>query len=482
MLKDSIILTFSKGIRGILMLIFNMVIARLFSENLYGTYKHITLIVNLLTAICTFGIPTTISYYYSTYNKQKRNKLIGNTMIILCLISVVSGMTIILFQGGIANILNNPDLIYYINILAVYVITMIISSFLENLYISAEQSVLLGKIYILYTAANFIAMMITTLIFSSLYLLLIATVSIEVIRTIVMYILIRHKEKISFKIDLSMLMSQLKFAIPLGVVAIVQSINTYIDNIFISNSYTTEQYAAYANAAMDIPFVGIITVSVAAVILPKMSKSYNVDKDFKKVFSIWSDSCKKTAVIMFPIFWIAMLFSVGYIQLIFSQKYVASSTGIFMIYLIKFPLYCTVYGNILIVLGRQKYVMYNSIVGVALNIILNPIFLNIFGMSGPAIPTVIVQYTVVILQLIQISKYSKVKFKDLMPYKDLIKIFMIPAVIAIPMYIVCVIIGIPQWMGLIVGGLVIYIVTLGMYYKLNYIDRDIVEKIKKRGL
>lgn len=462
------------------MLVFNMVIARVFTENLLGTYKHINLVMNIFSTVCTIGIPTAVSCLYGTYDKGKKNKLVSNTVMLLGGISVLSSIIIILFKRQLVLLLNNPDILLYINILAVYVFIMIISSFLENLYISSEQSVLLGKIYILYAIANFIVMILSVVVFNSLYLLIILIVSVELIRTIVMFFVIKRLENLIFDIDMGMLRPLLKFALPLGIVSIIQTINTYIDNLFISNNYTPDQYAAYANAAMDIPFVGIITVSIAAVILPRMAKEYKKNKNFKGVLEIWGDASKKTAVIMFPIFWIAILFSTGYIQFIFSEKYVISSTPIFIIYLLKFPLYCAVYGNVLVVFGKQKYVMYNSILGIILNIILNEIFINIFGICGPAVSTVIVQYIVVILQLLQISKHSSVRFSKVMPFKDLFKIFVLPSVIAIPMYYLSVLLNIPKWIGLIGFGIIIYFGTMLIYYKFNYIDKKIIELIKNR--
>ena len=484
MLKDSMILTFSKGIRGIITLLFNMIIARAFSESLLGTYKHIMLIVNMITAICILGIPTTISYFYSSYNEEKKNKFLGNTITILSFISIITSLLIILFREQVASTLNNPQILDYINIISAYIFIMIVSSFLENLFISSNNAVGLGKIYITYTISNFIFMLISVLIFKSLYLLIVSMVIIEIIRTIVMYVYIRNKEKFTLKIDFPMMSSQIKFALPLGVVALVQNLNMYIDKLFISNRYEPEQFAAFANAATDIPLVGIVTVSIAAVILPQMSKIYRESKDFNAVLDIWKDSCNKTAMIMFPIFWIAFLFSVGYIEFIFSKKYIIQSTPIFVIYLMKFPLYCTVFGNILIVLGKQKYVMYNSIVGIVLNIILNSILINIIGMKGPALATVIVQYIVVYLQLRQIGKNTNISILKLMPYKKLFLIFIIPGIISIPLSIISNVLGIPQWISLIVMGGVIYLFSFVAYYHFKIIDKEsfkeIVKKVKRR--
>ncbi|WP_066890545.1 oligosaccharide flippase family protein [Clostridium nigeriense] len=479
MLKDSLILTFSKGIRGVLMLIFNMIIARLFTESLYGTYKQVNLIINLVTSICVVGIPTTISYFYITSDKKDKERLIGNTIVILGLIAAISSFSIVLFKEKVALLLNNPNILNYITLLSLQIFIMIISSFLENLYISSNSTVALGKIYVIYTIVNFLTLGFVTISTRNLYYLLLVMVIIEFLRTMFMYYIIRSRESLKFRTQYSLLVKQIKFAIPLGVVALVQNLNMYVDNLFISNRFNPEEYAAYANAATDIPLVSIITISIASVVLPRMSKSYAENKNSKEVLSIWGESCKKTALIMFPIFWIALLFSREYIELIFSYKYVESSTPIFIIYLLKFPLYFTVFGNILIVIKQQKYVMVNSIMGIVLNIILNIIFLNIFGIIGPAISTVIVHYFMVYLQLVKISKGFEIKLKDVLPYKKLIKIFLLPAIIAIPIYFISSIINISSILKFIVFGGVIYLVTMIIFIKIGYISKKDLNFIKR---
>lgn len=463
------------------MLIFNMIVVRVFSESLYGTYKQANLIMNLTTSIFILGIPTTISYFYVSYDKLKREKLIGNTIILLLSISIITSFLLIFFKESISLFLNNHGIVNYVNIIAIYITVMIVSSFLENLYISSDNSILLGKIYVVYVVINFIAMAGTAIFTKDLNMLLKIMALIEAIRTIIMYFAIKKSEDLKIKADLKLLISQLRFSIPLGVVAIVQNLNMYIDNIFISNRYTTEQYAAYSNAAADIPLVGIITVSIATVVLPKMSRAYKQNNNYKEILDIWGDSCIKTALLMFPIFWIALFFSREYIEIIFSSRYVASSTPIFIIYLLKFPLYFTVFGNILIALGEQKYTMVNSLIGMILNIILNTIFIELFGMKGPAISTVIIQYFVVYLLLRKTSKITGISIKNILPYKKIMELFILPLFISLPLFFISTLLDINVFIKFMIFGILIYLLTIMLYGKRGYFDiKKIKDIIKKR--
>lgn len=475
--KDAFVLTFSKGIRGILLIVFNMIIARNLSIVDFGTYKLINLILNLCVAVFTFGIPTTISYYYINMDKKSRNVLVSNSIILLSLMSLISIIILNIFKKNIVDILNNSQLYNYIYILSIYIFIMIISSLLENLYIASGKTNLLGRAYVVYIIANFIILTTSLLVQKSLMYLILFTVIIELIRTVYMFYEVLHIEKFKFYAEKIAMINQLKFAIPLAVVSMIQNINSYIDNIFISHYFSPSKYALYANAASDIPLVGIITVSVATVILPSMSKVYNTNKDFKGVKEIWGNSCLKVATVLFPIFWILLIFRSGYIQFIFSKKYMGS-VPIFTIYLLKFPTYITVYGNILIVLAKQKVIMCNMLIGVFLNCVFNYIFIHIIGFNGAAISAVLVQYFIIFLQLIQISKFSGVKIKELLPYKLLLKIFFIPGLISIFIYALVKISNLDFIIGMFTFGIIIYLLSMFIYLKLNLISLDYVEKLK----
>lgn len=462
------------------MIIFNMIIVRVFSETLYGIFKQTNLIINLSTSIFVLGIPTTISYLYATAKKENKEKLIGNTLLSLSIISLITCFVLLVFRKQIALFLNNEEIVNYVNIISIYVSIMIISSFLENLYISSNSAVLLGKIYIAYVIINFAVISFITVRFKNLDMLLISMAAIELLRTIIMYFSIVKKEKLKLKLDYKYLMKQIKFALPLGAVSLIQNLNLYVDNLFISNQYTVEEYAAYANAAQDIPLVGIVTVSIAAVVLPRMSKYYQDTKDPEGVLELWGESCEKTAIIMYPLFWIFLFFSSSYIRFIFSDLYVKSSTSIFAIYLLKFPLYFTVFGNPLIVLNQQKYVMINSFIGFITNIILNTILLILFGMKGPAISTVITQYFIDYLILRKISKTTKIAITKLLPYKKLLKILVVPSVVVIPVYLLSRIVNLNYLIEFALSGGIIYVLSILIYYKLGYFKIDDIKSLVKR--
>lgn len=477
------VLTLSKGIRGILVIIFTFVMARKMPTEVMGVYNAITLVTNLLAVIFIFGFPTTLSYYYKGSHKKQKEELVGNTITILIVISVAMAMILLPFKNLIINATGKPELgNYYIFVLA-YSAIMVSFGFLENLYVSADKTSILGKIYVVYIIISFSLNIAAIAIFNSLWLLLQFMFIVEAIRSVFMFITIVKLEKIKPSINSDLLKKQIRFSLPLGVVAIVQNLNMFIDNFFIMSKYNIgDDYAIYSNAAKDIPLVGIITVSIATVLLPSLSQLYKTEKSPDKLLDTWGKACEKTALIMFPIFWILLFFNRGYIIALYSDKFIASAP-IFVIYLIKFPLYFTVFGNILVAIKKQKYTMYNMIFGITVNIILNYILINTVGFSGPAYANVFVQYLLVFLQIYQISRFLKVPKSKILPYKRLAMILAVPSIISMLAYALSNILHINEVASLFVFGIIIYLGSMLIYNKLNLINlKEAYGKLKGRGV
>lgn len=472
--RDSLIMTISKGVRALGLLLFTMIAARILSYNDFGTYKQMLLISNLIFVVLPFGIPTTISYYYNNLNEDKKDNLISNTLMILFFLSFIAVIIILLFQNNIADFFNNSLIREYIFPLSLYIFMMVFGSFLDNLLISSGKTVILGNFSVIYYSIYYTVLAILTYYLKDISLVFYTMFIMEFIRFIILMVIYKRGINFTFRPSITFLKEQLVFSLPLGLGLLVQTLNIYVDKMFISNLYSPEDYAIYANGAMDIPFVGIITVSFATVILPILSKTYNSNNDFKGVISIWEDSIIKTAAFIFPVFFILLTNSLGYISLIFSEKYLESN-GVFLIYLLKLPLSITIFGNILIVLGKQKYILYNMTIGFVLNVILNFLFIKIFGIKGPAISTALIHLLLIILQLIQISKHSKTKFSELLPFKKLLILFTIPL---IPTFITALIkikLDFGYVVNLFLYGSFIFIFCLLLYIKFNYLN---LKKIK----
>ncbi|MDU1312965.1 MAG: polysaccharide biosynthesis C-terminal domain-containing protein [Clostridium septicum] len=417
-LKDSVYMIFGKSIKTLGNLIFTMIISRVLLQEELGTYKQIMMISTLLFTIVPLGIPTSISYYYKNINLKKKSELITNSNVFLLLLSTIIGLVLFIFQKQLSIIFNNQMLSINVLGLILFACTMILSSIIENCFVASDKSVYISKYNIYYYIVYYILASLIIIKTKSINLVLIFMSIAEFIRIILLNVKFYKNEDLVLKTDYKFLKEQFIFCIPLGLAAIVQNINTELDKMFISLKYTPVESAIYSNGSMNIPFVGLVSITVASVTLPIMVQHYK-EYGFEKVVKIWNNSCIIVFIVLTSVFFGIAYYASGYIELIFSSRYL-DSLPVFMIYMIKLPLSFTVFGNILIILGKQRATLYNMIGAVLVNCILNYVFLNIFGLVGPAISSVLIHIILIVLQLIQISKASKMKINKLLPYKEML--------------------------------------------------------------
>lgn len=468
--KDSFMLTLSKAIKAAVSLILTMIISRLMIESDYGIYKQLMLIFSILTTVIPLGIPTTVSYYYKNLSNTKRNTLVTNTIIISAVLSSITIIFLMLFRNQIATFFGNGELTNYLIILYIYIFIGIFFSYIENLYVSSGNSVLLGKINIVYFILYFIVIALVIHFYRNIFSIMVAITALEASKSTIMMLNIIFKEKYKYKFNYPFLKEQSLYAIPLGLTTIIQTINLYIDNLFVSNMYNSFNYAIYSVASTEIPFISIITVSLATVALPEMSRAFNTDKNLKKVFSIWNQITIVGVAVIFPVFAVLMFFNKGYIEFIFSEKYI-KATPIFVVYLFRLPLSCTIFSNILIILGRQKDLLLNIVIGSITNIILNFILIRYFGMIGAAVSTVIMHSLLIFMQVYQISKYSKYKISKIIDFKRIVTILIISMLITSVLYFVSRISNFGNILNLIIYGSTAFLICIFLFYKLGVINK-----------
>lgn len=478
--KDSLMLTVGKSSRTFLMMIFAMFATRFLTEGDYGTYKQMVLINTMLVAIIPLGIPISVSYYYQNLQRLGQSKLVSNTIVTSFGLSAVCFIGMLVLKPFVIQLFNNNmELSKHYFILAMYVFVTVMFSFLENLFVSTGDSMLLGIINIVFSIAFFSGILAATYFTKNLSYVFFWMFLSELVKSLIMCAIIQKKYKYSFGIDISFLKEQFIYCLPLGLVAIAQFLNNYLDKLSISNQYTPEEFAVYVNGASEVPFIGLITVSVATVILPQLSRIYNTEKDVDKMVSVWKDTQKNTAIILYPLFWAMLLCCHGFIVFLYSETYIAS-VPYFVVFLMKQPMAVTVYGNILIILKKQKYTFYNFCITIVLNLTLNIVLIRLIGMIGAAISTIFCQLIITFLQLYQIGRFTGYKKRDLMPFKDLFKLLFSGGAVTLVLFIIMQIFDFGHVLNMFIYGPISVFACFGAYILLGYIKlEDIISMVKK---
>ena len=194
----------------------------------------------------------------------------------------------------------------------------------------------------------------------------------------------------TYRPDRDNIIAQLKYSIPLGAAFMIGGLQIAVDKVIVSSMCSPGEFAVYANGAIEIPIVGIVTASVMAILLPEFVELHK-SGHFSKLLTLWRGAISRTSILMFPVMIYLFIMSDEVIRLLFSDKYIASVVP-FRIYLLFLIARVTNFGSVEMAANKNKLMLLITGSSLIVNIALSIFLVSMFGYIGAAIGTVITTY------------------------------------------------------------------------------------------
>jgi O-antigen/teichoic acid export membrane protein len=237
--------------------------------------------------------------------------------------------------------------------------------------------------------------------------------------------------------QLSSIWTILKFSLPLGIAGILGTITVQMANIIVSSMCTTDEYAIFANGARELPVIGIVTTSIATIVMADMSKRIK-ENDYDGALALFRKSAVIGGMFLLPIMFFLLVYSREFIVMLFSEKYIGSVLP-FCIFLFYLPIRIVLYQSAFMALGKNKEILFRGVIAFALSITLCYVFTKFWGYIGAAIGTVLVSYVwLVPYNLYTLSKDFKCSPFYILPLKKIYKIALcslIGVIITLPVFL-----------------------------------------------
>jgi O-antigen/teichoic acid export membrane protein len=425
--------------------------SRYLSIDDYATFRQTFLPYEILAPLLALGIPDTI--YYLLPKRNDKLNLFIEALVIILFLNTIYGLFIILGGDGfLAQLFNNPKLkgtiiwsiIYSLVQLPIQLIISILiyEGKTKIIAILSSLSSILITLVIIYLSIayqNHNYLIIARSLVPALFLVIFFLFTINVLR----------KNYLKGNEFIPNLISVIKVSGPYALASILGSISLYLDKVIVSSYSSTEEFGIYVNGATELPFIGVITGSVAVVLLGEMSQKIN-ENDFSTALSLFKKAASKTALILFPMMIFFIYNANEFIVLLYSTKYQLSAIP-FTIFLFLLPIRIVVFGSALIALGKTKSIFYRSAIELFINLILGIIMYHLLGIIGVAIATVIVTYVwSVPYNLIIIARAFNARIKQLFEYKTLMKIMLL-SILASPIMIIFKITRLPDIISILLS-------------------------------
>lgn len=395
-----------KIIKAFLTLVVTMITARYLGPANYGLISYAASIVAFVAPIMKLGLDS-ILVHEIVNNDKLEGKILGTSMLMCCLSAVMCILGIFLFVS-IINAGEKETIIVCIiySILLIFQALEMIQYWFQAKLLAKYSSIAMLISYILVTGFQ-ILLLITN---KSIYWFAISNSLDYLIISIILYTIYKNKsnQKLSFSSALcrKMIKKSKYYILANLMVTIYAQTDKIMLKLMIDNASVGYYSAAVTSAGMA-SFIFAAIIDSARPIIFEAKKNEDLIKYEKNIISLYS------VVIYFSIFICLMvtIFSPLIVNIMYGQEYVNS------IPILRLIVWYTTFSYLgsartiwIMAESKHNYLMFINTTGVILNILLNYILIQIYGIIGAAIATVLTEVFVnyIITFFINPIKYNNV--------------------------------------------------------------------------
>jgi O-antigen/teichoic acid export membrane protein len=433
-LAKVMILSSGQALTMLVGIISTAVLARVFSQNDYASYRQALLAFTFALPFVTLGLDKALYYFLPGDEKRSRGILCENLLLLLC-----GGLLLSLFLMSGGNILlarrfNNPDLANLLLLLAPYPLFVLPAASLASCLMARDRTGQVAGFNIASRALLFAAIVVPGLLWATPSSAIAGTMAWAAVTTaIAVALMFRACNAGSWKPTMDGLLKQIRFSVPLGLATLVGAVSLSLDQVMVASLCAPAVFAVYVNGAVEIPVISMVSGSAASVLLVDYARLYREGR-VQEMIVLIHRAMVKSALFLLPA--MVYLFCVGpeLMRFVFGAAYAESSVP-FRVYLLMLPVRTLNFGAVLQATGNSSRILVQSLIALATNAILLWWAIGLLGpLLAPVGPVLSLYLFVVPYLVFSLSKILCCRVTSLFPWAELIRL-MAASCIALPVVI-----------------------------------------------
>jgi stage V sporulation protein B len=386
-LSSSVIL----GISGLLL---NILIGYYYIPEALGVFNQCFALIQVLSVICAFGITSSNLHFVSKYaDNYKQRSIIQSSAIS---ISFILSTFIFIVLYFIAKAFDSFFFNYEVNkalLNILYVLPIMVVNRINISYLNAIREI---KLYSIVQSIRWIILLIIVVFFifikASIYILVSAFVFSELIMFIILIFCLKSKLHFTFFFNVYWIKKHLIFGSKTILVSAMRETNNKIDIFLISFFLTNYYVGIYSFASAFCSGILMLPSAISTNFNPIISKLWH-DQKFEELQAKINTIKKHISKIMIVVFFLAAFLYPFIVKFVMNNPVYYNNIHIFYILLIgvSFLGSYNFMGAFLTMIGKPEIQLYHMFVVVSLNITLNIILINLFGLIGAAFSMSIVK-------------------------------------------------------------------------------------------
>ncbi len=351
-----------------------------FSLKEISVYETFVLISGSISFFWIGGMFNTLIAYYQNKNADEQKNLLFNVAILAIALSLLSVFCLLGVRHFIQQFFPLQAAKQYFHYLLVYAL-LSNPSFINEIILLLEKR---RKEQLLYACLVFclfagIAILVLFSHIDITALLQLMVISAAIRFGIMLFLLARNQ---NFHLDISLLQNFIPAALPLMISLLLSSSSDYIDGYLVRFFYDDNMFTIFRYGAKELPIVLLLASGIETVMIA------NVSSKSKAGLLDLRNASVRLMNFLFPLSIISLMASKWLYPIVFNHSFEQSAV-IFNVFLL---LICSrlVFPNVVLTgYARNRFLLYSSIVEIAVHLCLGIVFLKIWGPIGLAWATII---------------------------------------------------------------------------------------------
>lgn len=418
--KSVVSLIIGNGTTQLISFAFLMILVRAYNQLDYSIFKQGNLIVNTITPFLVLGIPISLSFYLPrTADPREQNRYILNAVIAMALPATMAFAALVILRNSIAGIYNNSFLASHLWAFGGIMFAETVFSFFPYCMVSLHRARHLAKVTVAFAIVRILSLVLCVYMGVSVGLLIVLLLITSMIQMGYGLIFVARRIHLyGVNLDWPTLREQIAFSLPLGISVLLYSFMVVFDNNLTALFYEPRNFAVYVNGVYNVPFIGVITGSVSAALLPKLSAIFDKDNQssLDAVIKIWHETIIVTSLLIIPFTFVLMVLAKEVVVLLFTTTYI-DSFPIFRVYTLVLLTRITYFGNLLTVAKKQTILVAASLMGVVTLFFSYVILHFTLGFDYVVWAAVLANFVLVFTMLWQIRRVFRQTLAQVYPWR-----------------------------------------------------------------
>lgn len=387
--KDVTFVFITKILAQFLATISAVIIGRNIGASIYGEYSYTIAILSILSVFTIFGFDNSMLFLINKYKLRSKKELDQLLTAGLIISVVISALCVALLNTDIIKLIAKPQYIMMLKIISPILILMTLNKLLftyMRILSGVRSSVLINDI-------GYPVLKLLIIIFGIYFWdprkTLIVSFYLSTIFTSIVYVYYGKSASFNFAIPQKDVLKELtQYSLPLLLTSALVIILARLDIIFVGKMIDERSVGIYNMVFQVAVLLSFVNNSVTVVYVPVISQLF-VEKKLDELRKKFKNISYLVYFITLYLFGFTVIFSKEILS-IFGDEFVAGSMVLIILSIGQLiNNFSCLAGYMNSMTGHPEYALYDSIIALVMNSVLNYTLIPIYGINGAAFATAV---------------------------------------------------------------------------------------------